>query len=150
VPLPSGNSAESVWDLTTARQYFGDADKGGFRNLVIAQYPILVEAKCEQSLGRVWLEFLRFLQGSFRGITPNARHFATTEVNQCVCTRKSRPSHGEVGVELQRLFVKADGLLQRLNLIGAACFKSNAAQVCLVSLRIACRFSCQGLRLATG
>src|SRR5262249_54250565 len=64
-------------------------------------------------------------------------------------TRKPCPSERKIRIKLHCTLIRIDGCLCCSVEEGATCFKSQPAQIRIVSLRIVCRFSCQSLLLAT-
>ena len=68
----------------------------------------------------------------------------------CVHTRKLRPSERKIGVNLHCSLIRIDGCLCFSIEEDATVPKSQAAQICIVSLWIVRRFNCQGLLLVTG
>src|SRR4029434_9596300 len=121
----------------------------GLGKPVIPQYPVLIITQCEQGFGRVRLESLRIVQSTLCRIATSGS-FVSTKVKMCVHTRKPRPSEAKIGIKLHRPLIRIDGCLCCSIKEAATCFKSQAAQICIVSLRIVRRFNCQGLLLAAG
>src|SRR5215475_3815291 len=121
--------------------------EGGLGKPVIPQNPVLIITQCEQGFGRVRLESLRILQSTFRRIATSGS-FVSTKVKTCVHTRKLCPSERKIGVNLYCPLIRIDGCLCCSIEEAATCFKSQAAQICIVSLWIVRRFNCQGLLLA--
>ena len=66
------------------------------------------------------------------------------KVEKRVRARKPRPSNRKIGVKLHRPLKKTGGFRfgDRSREAGAACFKSQAAQIGVVGLRIVCWFNC--------
>src|SRR4029450_11014654 len=123
--------------------------EGGFGKPVIPQDPVLIITQCEQGFGRVRLESLRTIQSTFRCIATSATA-AGPKVKMCVHTRKPRPSERKIAVNLYCPLIRIDGCLCCSIEEAATGFKSQAAQISIVSLRVVCRFNCQGLLLAAG
>src|SRR4029453_15024654 len=115
--------------------------EGGVGKPVIPQHLVLIITQCEQGFGRVRLESLRIVQSTFCRIATSGS-FVSTKVKMCVHTRKLRPSERKIGVNLYCPLIRIDGCLCRSIEEAATGFKSQAAQICIVSLRIVCRFSC--------
>src|SRR4030095_14996232 len=123
--------------------------EGGFGKPVIPQDPVLIITQCEQGFGRVRLESLRTIQSTFRCIATSDSGVGT-KVKMCVHTRKPRPSERKIAVNLYCPLIRIDGCLCCSIEEAATGFKSQAAQIRIVSLRVVCRFNCQGLLLAAG
>src|SRR5205814_609547 len=107
--------------------------------------PVLVVTQGEQSFRRVWLEFLRMFQSIFSWV--GARGVNTLKVDVRLCARKPRPGKGKVWIKLDRALEVFDAFQCQMNRLTNACLERQAAQICIVSLRIICRFSCQRLLL---
>src|SRR4030095_1579545 len=105
--------------------------------------------KGEQGFRRVRLESLRILQSNLCRITAS-RTFVASEVEMRISARKRRPSDRKIGVKLHRAFIKTSGFPGWGAEGTAACSKSHAAQIGIVSFWIVCWFNRQGLLLATG
>src|SRR4029450_11044319 len=123
--------------------------EGGFGKPVIPQDPVLIITQCEQGFGRVRLESLRTIQSTFCRIATSDSGVGT-KVKMGGPTRKPRPSEGKIAVNLHRPLIRIDGCLCCSIEEAATGFKSQAAQICVVSLWIVRRFNCQGLLLAAG
>src|SRR5215471_2343968 len=123
--------------------------KGGFGKPVIPQHPVLIITQCEQGFGRVRLESLRTVQSTFRRIATSVS-FVSTKVKMCVYTRELRPSERKIGVNLYCPLIRIDGCLCCSIKEAATGFKSQAAQICIVSFWIVRRFNCPGLLLTSG
>src|SRR5258707_3815700 len=74
----------------------------------------------------------------------------TTEAKKPMCARKPCPGGCKVGVKLHRPLEVSGSLQQQMVRDVNAPLERYAAQIRVVSLRIACRFSCQRLLLAAG
>src|SRR4030095_14407431 len=107
--------------------------EGGLGKPVISQHPVLIITQCEQGFGRVRLESLRIVQSTFGRIATSGS-CVRTKVKTCVHTRKSRPSECKIGVNLHRPLIRIDGCLCCLIEEAATGFKSQAAQISIVSL----------------
>src|SRR4029077_13343928 len=108
-----------------------------------SSYLVLIITQGKQGFRRVRLEFLRILQSTFRCISPSGGTIEPAKVDIGVLARKPGPGHRKIGVKLHRPFIKTDGFLCKVEMEGEVpYFKSQAAQICIVSLRIACRFDC--------
>src|SRR5215475_10763007 len=110
---------------------------------------VLIVTQGEQGLRRVRLKFLRILQSTFCSLS---RSFVV-KVEKGDHARKPRPGDRKRGVKLHGPLIKTDGFscgLATLYGRSAACLKSQAAQVCIVSLWIVCWFNCQGSLLTPG
>src|SRR5262245_11938392 len=114
----------------------------GFGKPVIPQHPVLIITQCEQGFGRVWLESLRIVQSSFCRIATSGTYVGTSKVKICVHTRKLRPSDRKIGVNLHCPLIRIDGCLCCSIEEAASGVKSQAAQICIVSLWIVRRFNC--------
>src|SRR5206468_8641563 len=93
------------------------------------------------------------LQSTFRCIASGRSSLdAAAKVEVRVRTRKPRPSKRKIGVKLHRSLIETRGFPYEIGRVVeiAACFKSQAAQIRVVSLRVVCWFNCQRLLLATG
>jgi hypothetical protein len=64
--------------------------------------------------------------------------------------RKPRPRERKLRVELHCLFIKTDRFRLQILRVGVARFKSQAAQIRIVSLRIVCRFGGDDLLFLAG
>src|SRR4029453_11080229 len=109
----------------------------------------LIITEGQQGLRRIRRLFLRVIQSTFRCVASIRINVVAYKVEKGVQARKSRSSERKIGVKLHRLIVKTGGFQHEIEK-GAACFKSQAAQIRIVSLKIVCRFNCQRLLLATG
>src|SRR4029077_4051486 len=92
-------------------------------------------------------------QSTFRCIAPGGSSLgAAAKVEGRVRTGKPRPGKRKIGVKLHRSLIETSGFPYQVGRVGeiAACFKSQAAQIRIVSLRIVCWINCQRLLLATG
>src|SRR5262249_16901529 len=103
---------------------------------------IFIITQGEQGFGRVWLKFLRIFQSSFGRIPASGGPVATVKVQKRVRSRKSCPSEREIGIEVYRLLIKIDGFPRGIEGEDLACFKSQAAKIGIISIRIVCRFNC--------
>src|SRR4029450_4345403 len=115
--------------------------EGGFGKPVIPQDPVLIINQCEQGFGRVRLESLLTIQSPFRCIATSDSGVGT-KVKMCVHTRKPRPSERKIGVNLHCSLIRIDGCLWCRIEEDATVPKSQAAQICIVSLWIVRRFNC--------
>src|SRR4030095_10463302 len=92
------------------------------------------------------------LQGTFRCIASGRSRLGTAaKIEVRIRTGKPRPGKRKIGVKLHRSLIEASSFSYQIGRVGevAACFKSQAAQIRIVSLRIVCWFNGQGLLLAT-
>src|SRR5262249_61594887 len=95
----------------------------------------------ELGFGRVRLEFLRILQRTFSRIASSGSSIGAEEVMSRVRKRKSRPCKRKIGVKLHCSLIKAGSCRK------VARFKSQAAQIGIVSFWIVCWFNRQRLLL---
>src|SRR5262249_50590900 len=102
-----------------------------FRERVVTQHETLIITQSEQGFGRVRLQFLRVLQGSFGRIAASGGFVTAPEVKIRIRTRKPRPSERKNRVKLHRSLIKTDRFSQGIGF--ATCFKSQSAQIGVVS-----------------
>src|SRR5437763_8639695 len=140
ISLAPANQSQRRRHFTAARQALAEVTKRSLCAPVIAEHPILIVTKSERGFSRVALRSLRILQGAFRRLASScADRIEWIKAEKRVQARKPRPSHRELRIKLHRQLVKTDRCPNKISRRGprrdmAAYFKSEAAQVCIVSL----------------